>query len=140
MANTSIIKHPGRVEQITSDNIVVRIQVTDACAACHVKGVCGISGAVEKRVEIPHCGQAVGVGEEVHVILRPSSGLSAVGWAYVCPLALLLAILLLLPDAPFSDLYRAAAAVGGVALYYGILYAFREKWKKKYVFEWEKIK
>ncbi|MDR2802435.1 MAG: SoxR reducing system RseC family protein [Prevotellaceae bacterium] len=139
MANTSFIKHRGIVERISSGSITVRIQVTEACAACHAKGFCSISGIAEKRMEIPNTGQAAALGEEVNVTLRQSSGLSAVGWAYVLPLAVLLVILVFLQWLPLADLYSGAAAVGGVALYYGALYGFRKKWKKKYIFEIEKI-
>ena len=140
MANTAIIKHRGIVEQVTPERIIVRIQVADACAACHAKGFCSISGAAEKQVDVPNRGQAVAAGEEVHVTLRSSAGWSAVGWAYVLPLAVLLTVLLSLQWLPLTDAYSGAAAVGGVALYYGALYAFRKKWKKKYVFDMEKIK
>lgn len=140
MANTPIIRHRGIVEQVTPEHIIVRIPVTEACTACHAKGFCSISGTAGKRVDVPNRGQAVAVGEEVNVTLRQSSGWAAVGWAYVLPLAVLLAILLSLQWLPLSDAYSGAAAVGGVALYYGALYAFRKKWKKKYVFDMEKIK
>lgn len=139
MANTSIIKHRGIVEQVTPECIIVRIQVADACAACHAKSFCSISGMAEKRMGILPAVQ-VAPGEEVNVMLRSSAGWSAVGWAYVLPLAVLLAILVSLQWLSFSEVYSGAAAVGGVALYYGALYAFRKKWKKKYVFEIEKIK
>jgi sigma-E factor negative regulatory protein RseC len=140
MANTSIIKHRGIVEQVTPECIIVRIQVADACAACHAKSFCSISGMAEKRMGILSRGQAVTPGEEVNVTLRSSAGWSAVGWAYVLPLAVLLVILISLQWLPLADIYSGAAAAGGVALYYGALYAFRKKWKKKYVFEIEKIK
>jgi sigma-E factor negative regulatory protein RseC len=125
--------------RFTPATIEVGVRAETACAACHAKGFCELSGAAEKRIEIPNHGQPVAAGEEVEVTLRQSSGLSAVGWAYVLPLALLLAILLLLQHFPLTDLHRGAAAMGGVVLYYGALYAFRKKWKKKYVFEIEKI-
>ncbi|MDR3132470.1 MAG: SoxR reducing system RseC family protein [Prevotellaceae bacterium] len=139
MADTSLIKHRGRVERITPGSIAVRMLVVEACAVCRAKSFCSVSGVAEKYVDIPNTGQAVQLGEEVNVTLRPSAGLSAMGWAYVFPMAILLSILILLQRLPLADLVGGAAAVGGVALYYGALYVFRKRWKRKYVFEIEKI-
>jgi sigma-E factor negative regulatory protein RseC len=140
MANTPLIKHRGTVERITPSIIEIGICATTACVACHAKGFCGISGVSEKVVEIPNTGQTVALGEEVDVTLRQSLGLSAVWWAYVLPAGLLITIVLFLQPFLPSDAHSGAAAVGGVALYYGGLYGFRKKLKRKYVFEIEKIR
>jgi sigma-E factor negative regulatory protein RseC len=135
MANAPLIKHRGTVARITPAKIDVGIRTETACAACHAKSFCELSGANEKRIEIPNLGQPVALGEEVEVTLRQSLGLSAVWWAYVLPVCLLVVIILSLQSFLPSDAYSGAAAVGGVALYYAGLYGCRKKLKRKYVFE-----
>ncbi len=109
--------------------------VASQCAACHAKGFCSISDVAEKRIEIPNRGQAVEEGEEVTVALLAGLGLKAVWWAYVFPLLLLLIILLLLHSQNIPELYSGLAAVAAIALYYGVVWLFRNKFKRKYTFE-----
>jgi sigma-E factor negative regulatory protein RseC len=137
MTNTApLITHAGIVGRITASQIEVHINVSGQCTACRVKGFCSMADVAEKKIEITNTGQDMKPGEKVNVVLRQSLGLMAVWWAYLFPLLLLLIILLLLQTLP--DLYSGAAALGSVAIYYGVLYGFKEKFKKKYIFEIEK--
>ncbi len=132
------ISHAGIVEQVTPDTIFVRIVVASQCAACHAKGLCSLADVAEKQIEIPNRGQYVKKGDEVTVVLQSGLGIAAVWWAYTFPLLLLLSILLFLHDKNWSEIYSALCALGTVAGYYGILWFFRGKFKKKYTFAIDK--
>jgi sigma-E factor negative regulatory protein RseC len=139
MAKIAFITHRGVVERITPASIEVGIRTEVFCGACRARGFCGLAGTPGKMLEIPNLGQAVAQGEEVNVSLRQRFGLWAVWWAYVLPLALVTAILVGCQQLHFSELSGGAAAVGAMAAYYGLLFRFKDRFKKKYVFEIEKI-
>jgi len=128
------IKHAGVVEEVTREKIYIRIVVASQCAACHAKGFCSIADVAEKRVEIPNSGQSVHAGDNVQVVLQSSQGLAAVWWMYTLPLLLLVSILLFLLDQNMSEIYSALFALGVVAVYYGVLWFFRSKFKKNTIF------
>ena len=138
MAKPKDISHSGIVEEITPENIVVQIAVKSQCAACHTKGFCSISDATDKKIEIANDGQNLQIGDEVNVVLQSGLGLSAVWWAYIFPLILLLIVLLVLSNQNFSDLYSGLFAIAIIAIYYGILRFFKDKFKRKYVFKIER--
>ncbi|MDR0729176.1 MAG: SoxR reducing system RseC family protein [Prevotellaceae bacterium] len=139
MTNTSQIIHRGVVERVTPETIEVRISVASSCGACRAKGLCRAAGAGEKQVVVPNRGQAVQAGDEVRVILVSGGELAAVWWGYVCPLALLLVILVLLQAHDCPSVWSGVASIGGVAGYYGVLYAVRNTLKRTFEFEIEKI-
>jgi sigma-E factor negative regulatory protein RseC len=139
MAKTAFITHRGVVERITPDAIEVGVRTEVSCGACRAKGFCGLAGTSGKTLEIPNIGQTVAQGEEVNVSLRQRFGLWAVWWAYVLPLALVTAILAGWQQLHFSELSGGAVALGAMAAYYGLLFRFKDRFKKKYVFEIEKI-
>jgi len=80
------------------------------------------------------------MGEEVLVTMRLTQGLKAVMWAYVLPLCLLMIILLTLQACKISEVVSALGALFVVTVYYFMLYRMRNRLKKKYVFEIEKLK
>jgi sigma-E factor negative regulatory protein RseC len=139
MTNTQHIIHRGVVERITPETITVRIQVASSCDACRAKGFCHAAGADEKQLSVPYRGQAVQEGDEVRVMLASGGGMTAVWWGYVCPLALLLVILVLLQAFNCPDLWSGIAGISGVAVYYGVLYTVRNTLKRTFKFEIEKI-
>lgn len=106
-----------------------------ACEGCHAKGVCGEQGKERViDVETPYATH-FSVGERVVVaLLRRSMAFSSVVWAYVLPLVVLMATLLVLKARAVADGTAAIAAIGAVVLYYVGLYLFRNKIDKKIEF------
>jgi len=140
MASTQLVRHNGIVKAVEPNKVTVTIVATSACASCHGKAFCSMADKKDKTLVIDVINQQFTVGEEVQIIMRLAQGMMAVVWAYVIPLCLLMIILLTLQACKISEAGSALGALFVVVVYYFILYRMRDKLKKKYVFEIEKLK
>ena len=135
MKNTDIIEHEGVIIDISPDFITVEIMNKSACGACAAKGACSLGEVEAKVVEVANTGYIMyEPGERVNVMLAKALYIS-----YLIPLLILVAILLSLSAAGAGDLLTGLAILGGLALYYLIVYLFRERFRKEYVFTIEKL-
>ena len=136
------IEHEGKVVSVDKDYIGVEIVNKSACAACHAKGVCGASDASIKVVEVAQdittLTEDYQVGETVNVVMRSSMGTQAVWLAYVVPLMVLMAAILVFWLCQASELVMGLGALGILALYYVGLFFFRNKISKIFTFIIEK--
>lgn len=136
------IEHEGKVVSVDKDYIGVEIVNKSACAACHAKGVCGASDASIKVVEVAQdittLTEDYQVGETVNVVMRESMGTQAVWLAYVVPLMVLMAAILVFWLCQASEVVMGLGSLGILALYYVILYFFRNKISKIFTFSIEK--
>ena len=135
MKNRNEIKHPGKIVEITPEYTTVEILVPSSCAECHAKGLCGMSEEQEKVISVPTDPYATHkVGDQVQVGTKMSMGLKAVWISYVVPLAILMILILSLSSVVESEALRALTAIGGVALYYFIIWLFRDRLANEFVF------
>ena len=74
------------------------------------------------------------VGDEVQVYTKMSMGFKAVWLSYVIPLAVLMALILILTSSGVGEYVSALAAVGAVALYYFVIWLFRNRLSTEFVF------
>ena len=130
----SDISHSGKIVSIDPDFITVEFVSESACATCHASGFCGTAEATHKAVAVPATAGNWQVGQEVEVLLRRSMGFKAVWLAYAIPLLVLLAVLLGLNSAGFSELASGLAAIGATGIYYLILWLFRDRFRNEYSF------
>ena len=130
------IIHPGIIESVTSDKILVRILSQSACSSCHAKGACSISEVEEKIIEIDHFTPGKWEpGQEVMVKMQQSLGLTAVFLGYVAPLIVLIASVIIFLSLLHHEGYAALLSIFMLIPYYGILYLFRSRLKKKFNFK-----
>ena len=134
------VTHKGIIAAVEPDKVTVNITATSACASCQGKSFCSMSGEKDKMLVVDVVNQEFTIGEEVLVTMRLTQGLKAVMWAYVLPLCLLMIILLTLQACKISEVVSALGALFVVTVYYFMLYRMRNRLKKKYVFEIEKLK
>jgi sigma-E factor negative regulatory protein RseC len=135
MSSNSEISHRGRIVSITPEVTTVEIVSESACAACHAKGLCSLGDSTVKQVELPTRGwDNYSVGQEVSVVLRASMGHKAVWLAYVIPLVVMVASLLLTLSAGGSELLAGLVAIGAIALYYGVIWLLRGRLRNEYIF------
>ena len=135
MAKRNEIIHTGRILEITPDFTAVEILVSSACSSCHAKGLCGMSEQEEKVIMIPTDPYTVrAVGDQVQVKTKMSMGLKAVWISYVIPLAILMILILSLSSVIASEGLRALVAIGGVAVYYFLVWLFRDKLSDQFEF------
>ena len=129
------LQHRGIVESVEGRVVTVSVDLESACAGCHAKGICGSSG--EKRLIAVETEYAATFerGERVVVaLLSQRMGFSSVIWGYVLPLVVMLALLFGIKAAGGTDGIAAIASLGGVALYYVVLYVLRQTIERKIKF------
>ena len=135
MSRKNEIRHEGRIVEITPEFTTVEILVSSACAACHAKGLCGMSEAEEKVIMVPTDPYAQhNVGDKVPVMTKMSMGMKAVWISYVVPLIILMILILSLSEIFDSQLLCGLASLGGVAVYYFIIWLFRNRLQNEFGF------
>lgn len=139
MSSSSEISHKGRVVSVTPEVTTVEIVSESACGACHAKGLCSLGDPKVKMVEVPTSGWSdIRPGDEVEVVLKASMGHKAVLLAYMIPLVLLVAVLLVAVSAGVGELYAGLAAIAAVAVYYFGLWLMRGRLRNEYIFNIKK--
>ena len=129
------ISHLGRIVEITPEMTTVEIISSSACAACHAKGVCGVSEEQVKLIGVPTDPYTLREpGDEVQVVLKRSMGLKAVWLSYVLPLMILMILILSLSSVTVHELYVGLISIGAVALYYLVIFLLRDRLSKDFVF------
>lgn len=112
------VSHRGRIVSVDAEKIRVEIISSSACTSCHAAGLCSMSEAVKKIVDVPAFGNSgYAPGDEVELVLTASMGMKAVLAAYAVPLVILLAHLCVnvlcrdaqrfMPDWPDSPEWRS---------------------------------
>ena len=135
MSKKNEIVHSGKILEITPDFTTVEIIVSSACSACHAKGLCGMSEDEQKIISLPTDPYATySVGDQVKVCTKMSMGLKAVWISYVIPLMILMILILSLSSVIGNELVRGLVALGGVALYYLLVWVFRDRLNNEFVF------
>lgn len=131
----SEITHKGRIVEVTPVFTTVEIISESACSACHAKSLCGLGESVKKEIQVPTRGwDNYAPGDEVTVALKATMGHKAVWVAYMIPLVILLAVLLVLSGLGVSELTAGLSAIGAVAVYYILIRIFRDRLRNEYIF------
>lgn len=129
------IEHRGVVESVSEGVVCVRTERKTACAECHAKGLCGEHGD-ERLIKVTtHEASTFKVGDKVTVALENTTmAFSAILWAYLFPLCILLAVLFSAHALHFNDGVAALSSLGATALYYVVLYIMRRYFERKIKF------
>ena len=129
------ISHIGKIVEMNPQFTTVEIVSEAACASCHAAGLCGLSEYKTKAVQVPTSTTVFyEPGEEVEVVLKASMGHKAVWLAYVLPLVILLAGILVSLKLGAGELVSALVALAAVGLYYLGIYLLRDKLQDEYIF------
>ena len=129
------IYHDGKIIEITPEFTSVEIISSSACSQCHAKGLCGFSEEESKVVMVPTSPYTERkVGDTVTLALKQTMGLKAVWISYVIPLIILMMLVLSLSSVIDNEVWTGLAAIGGVALYYLVIWLLRDKLKNEFVF------
>ncbi len=122
------IKHTGRVISVCNSCVEVEIINKSMCAGCHAKSVCALGDSKEKVISVS-CSDAdaFSVGDQVTVYMQKSMGFKAVWISYVIPLIILLVFLLTLQGFGLNDLWSGLISIFAVALYFLLVFLFRNR-------------
>jgi sigma-E factor negative regulatory protein RseC len=132
------IRHKGIINKIDERFNYVAIIAQSACSACHAKSACNISDLNEEIIKIPKTpNDDYKTGQTVYVKMRKSLGTLAVMLGYIFPFLLVLVSLIILLNIISSEGLAGLISVGLLAPYYLILYFYRSRLNKTFVFEIE---
>ena len=132
----TMIKHSGEVVRIEATTVYVKLTVSSACSGCHAKSVCGVDESAEKIVEVEDVvASQYEVGDIVEVALQSGDmGTKAVVLTYIVPFFVLAVLLFGSVTLGVSAGLSAVVSLAGVVGYYLVIYALRDKIKKKIKF------
>ncbi|NSW93384.1 MAG: SoxR reducing system RseC family protein [Bacteroidales bacterium] len=130
---TGTIRHFGRVQSVNSDSLVVKIIPESACAGCHAKGHCSLSGDTDKTVVLKGR-YNVAKDDTVIVEMQEKMGFTALIYGYLIPFAVLVLALVVLTLISVPEITAALLSLSALAVYFVILYFFRNSLEKKFTF------
>ncbi len=128
------IEHEGIVTGVTDSHILVRILQQSACSGCHAAGVCSTADQKEKIIEVKRDRTPVQIGDKVVVTLAAKAGHKALWLTAVLPLLLIILSLIATTLTHASELVTGLCALAVPAVYYTILYGYRDRLKKQFTF------
>ena len=134
MDKKETIRHEGIVEHIGTESCLVRILQASACSSCSARQLRRSSESKEKVIEVKGHYPTLQVGDTVTLSGSVRQGLHASVLAYVVPLFLMVAALVIGMQFGGEGI-GALAAMVVLALYYGVLFLFRDKLGKLFTFE-----
>lgn len=132
------IRQSATVMLVTPSEIEVEVCRPEACAACKAKSVCSEGGGEGKRMTLINDGQGYAIGEQITLVMRRSSGLKAVLIAYLVPVFLIVAALLIFQAMQVKDIIAAMATLGILGLYFLIVRLLRGRINRELTIEIEK--
>lgn len=138
MGKNSTIEHKGVISEINENAIFVDLSVQSACAACHAKSVCGIDSA-QKTIEVRTDNRSFNIGERVKVVMRESLGMKALFLGYLLPFIVVISTLMILLSAEVSEGFSGLISIIVLVPYYFVLYFFKDRIKREFNFDIEKI-
>ena len=130
------VSHPGVVVGINGDDLDIEILSSSSCGSCGIKSACGMSEMQEKRITVPKpADKEFIVGQPVSIIMNASQGNKAALFAYFIPAFLLVAIIVILSNLSVKEWLAALIGIGVIAVYYLVLYFFRNKLRDNFTYE-----
>lgn len=135
---SSAISHSGIVNKITNEGAEVAISAESACGTCGSRSACPASEMKEKVILVRDVRVEVAPGDHVNVLMTASLGRLAVFVAYLLPVVVMVSVLFIFHGLGFSDGFTALTSLGITLLYFGIVWLFRSKLGRTFVFSLEK--
>ena len=130
------VSHPGVRVGINGDDLDIEILSTSSCGSCGIKSACGMSEMKEKRITVPKPeDKEFIVGQPVSIIMNSSQGNKAALFAYFIPAFLLVAIIVILSNLSIKEWLSALVGIGVIAIYYLVLYFFKDKLRDEFKYE-----
>lgn len=130
------VSHPGVVVGFNDNDVEIEILSASSCGSCGIKSACGMSEMQEKRVTVPKpADKDFIIGQPVSIIMSAKQGNKAAVFAYLIPVILLVALILTLSSLQIKEWLSAVAGIGAVAVYYVVLYFFRDRLRNEFRYE-----
>ena len=135
MKHPSQIDHKGTVALVGRNFVRVDIEVMEACGSCASRKACAMGQGTTREIMVyTDEAQRYSIGEVVNVLAKQTVGLTAVLLCYVVPLVILVSALALPISLGVSEGIAALLSLTVTALYYFVLWLFRNRIAKRVVF------
>ena len=129
------VSHPGVVVGIGEQDLEIEILSASSCGSCGIKSACGMSEMKEKRITVPRPqDKEFIVGQPVSIIMSAKQGNKAALLAYFIPTLIIIVLTVVLSNL-IKEWLAALVGIGALAIYYVILYFFRDKLRDKFTYE-----
>lgn len=135
MKHPSQIEHKGTVALVGRNFVRVDIEVMEACGSCASRKACAMGQGTTREIMVyTDEAQRYSIGEVVTVLAKQTVGLTAVLLCYVVPLFVLVGALAVPVSLGISEGIAALLSLTVTALYYFVLWFFRNRIAKRIVF------
>jgi sigma-E factor negative regulatory protein RseC len=141
MADSQSICSEGKVVGFgTKDGSVqVKILSRSACAQCHARGMCTALEMAEKIINaVPVSRDPLQIGDTVVLMMEEKLGWKAIFYGFFLPFIVMVTVLFFSSALGSGETKAALYGIGSLIPYYLLLYVFREKIEKDFVFKAEK--
>jgi sigma-E factor negative regulatory protein RseC len=129
------VSHPGVVVGIGELDLEIEILSASSCGSCNIKSACGMSEMKEKRIIVPRPrDKEFIVGQPVSIVMSAKQGNKAALLAYFIPTLIIIVLTVVLSNL-MKEWLAALVGIGALAVYYVILYFFRDKLRDKFTYE-----
>lgn len=129
------VSHPGVVVGIGEQDLEIEILSASSCGSCNIKSACGMSEMKEKRITVPRpLDKEFIVGQPVSIIMSARQGNKAALLAYFIPTLIIIVLTVVLSNL-IKEWLAALVGIGALAVYYVILYFFRDRLKNEFTYE-----
>lgn len=131
---SEVISHEGIAEQVTGDNVRVRIVQGSACSGCSARAACHAAETGVKYIEGIAPSGSVCSGDRVVVEVAKHLGWKAVLLAFILPFLLLIITLFVLIHCGLSEVQSGLIALSSLLPYYLVIYLCRNRFQAEYRF------
>lgn len=137
MDRNRMVHHDGTVISVNGSNVKVKIVSQSACGECHAKSMCNAAEKQDKIIDAIST-ESLEKGDCVCVVMEEHLGWKAIFYAFFLPFLVLVTVLFTMNGIGFSETHAALIALASLAPYYFIVYLFRQRIEKDFVFKAEK--
>ena len=135
--SSGTIRQSATVIRVDATQIEVEVCRPEACAACKAKSVCSEGGGQGKRMTLANDGQGYQLGEQITLVMRRSAGLKAVVIAYLVPVILVVAALLVFQTVQIKETVAAISTLVLLGLYFLVIRLLRGRLNRELTIEIE---
>jgi sigma-E factor negative regulatory protein RseC len=123
----STITHEGIIEQVTDEELSVRLTRLPACGECHAKSMCSVPGAENNELLVPGMYREFNHGDRVTVSIERAHGFRAVFLGYVLPFLLVVTTLSVLTFLHMKEWIAGLISLGILAPYYTMITILKKR-------------
>ena len=141
MADSRLLCQEGQVVAIKDNHYQVKILTPTACSQCHAKGICTTLDQGERIIDAvsAQTEESLKLGDKVNLVMEERWGWWAVFYGFFLPFVVMITVLFVSYALGSSEISAALYGIASLIPYYLLLYGFRRRITRDFVFKAEKI-